>query len=47
MAKKIAETVLSLPISPHMIFEQQKIVIEQMLKFESSITEKINFKTGL
>ncbi len=47
LAKKIAETVLSLPISPHMTFEQQKIVIEQMLKFESSITEKINFKTRL
>jgi dTDP-4-amino-4,6-dideoxygalactose transaminase len=44
LAEKIAETVVSLPISPHITFEQQKIVIEQMLKFESSITEKLTLK---
>jgi dTDP-4-amino-4,6-dideoxygalactose transaminase len=47
LAEKIAETIVSLPISPHISFEQQKIVVEQMLKFSFSNTEKISFEAGL
>jgi dTDP-4-amino-4,6-dideoxygalactose transaminase len=47
LAEKIAETIVSLPISPHIPLEQQKIVVEQMLKFSSSNTEKISFEAGL
>jgi dTDP-4-amino-4,6-dideoxygalactose transaminase len=47
LAEKIAETIVSLPISPHITFEQQKIVVEQMLRFSSSNPEKISFEAGL
>jgi dTDP-4-amino-4,6-dideoxygalactose transaminase len=46
VAEKIAETIVSLPIGPHITFEQQKIVVEQTLKFESLIKEKSSFGTG-
>lgn len=39
LAENIARTVMSLPISPQMPIEQQKIVVEQILKFEFSIAQ--------
>lgn len=47
LAEKIAETIVSLPISPHITFEQQKIVVEQTLRFGSANTEKISAEAGL